>query len=101
MVHIMFQDSTACDVSFSNAHTHTIKDEPRTLESQNKLCLPKREGGQMEAEGQGQVKETLCDRGEVYLKNRESEAKAGRRKRGVRAPEVHNDMYCSFTGSHD
>lgn len=55
----------------------------------------------MEAEGQGQVKETLCDRGEVYLKNRESEAKTVRKKRVFQAPEVRNDTYCSFTGSHD
>lgn len=54
----------------------------------------------MEAEGQGQVKETLCDR-EVYLKHRGREAKVGRGKRGVQPPEAHRDTYCSFTGSDE
>lgn len=80
MVHIMFYDLTACDVSFPK-HTHTNterqKDESRTTGSQNKLCLPKWEDGQMEAEGQGQVKETLCDGGQEYLKNRGRGMKVG------------------------
>lgn len=81
MVHLMFHDLTASDVSFPKTH-RASKDESRTTESQNKLCLPKCEDGQMEAKGQGQVKETLGDRGEGYLKHRGRVVKVGGGKRG-------------------
>lgn len=47
----------------------------------------------MEAEEQGQVKETLCDRVEVYLKNRKREAKKAGGKECVQPPKVHVDMW--------
>lgn len=65
VVHLMFHDMTASDVSFPN--THSSKDISRTTKSQNKFCLPKWEDGQVEEAEQGQVKQMAVIE-EVYLK---------------------------------
>lgn len=76
----MFHDFAARDVSCPKKHIGVENTERQKKEkkkkspgapiARHKLCLPKWWDGQMEVGGQGQVKETLCERGEVYLINK-------------------------------